>query len=120
MSHQVTGGCLCGQVRFTATLPSHELSLCWCTQCLRQNSGPLVCVAKAEEWEVTGEVGAFRASDRATRGFCPVCGSMIFWQGDGDGPSFTLGALDARDGYRIGRVVHDDTRPDFYDYEAAR
>lgn len=120
MSHQVTGGCLCGQVRFTATLPSHELSLCWCTQCLRQNSGPLVCVAKAEDWEVTGEVGTFRASDHATRGFCPVCGSMIFWQGDGDGPSFTLGALDARDGYRIGRVVHDDTRPDFYDYEAAR
>lgn len=120
MRHRVTGGCLCGGVRFAATLPSHDLTVCWCTQCLRQNSGPLVCVADAEAWEITGEVAHYRASGHATRGFCATCGSMIFWQGDGDGPAFTLGALDARDGYRIARMVHEDTRPDVYDYEAAR
>lgn len=112
MSHEVTGGCLCGAVRFTATLPSRALTVCWCTQCLRQNSGPLVTAADAEAWQITGEVAAFRASDHASRGFCAACGSTIFWQEDGDGPAFALGALDARDGYRVARTVHEDTRPD--------
>lgn len=114
MSHRVAGGCLCGRVRFTATLPSHDLSVCWCTQCLRQNSGPLVSTEDAETWEVTGEVAGFRASDTATRGFCADCGSTIFWQGDGEAPGFALGALDLRDGYRVTRVLHEDTRPDAF------
>lgn len=120
MSHDVSGGCLCGRVRFTATIPSHDLGACWCAQCLRQNSGPLICVANATHHEIAGEVAQFRASDHATRGFCAQCGSMVFWQGDGDAPAFTLGSLDQRDGYRLAGAVHEDTRPDVYRLEGTR
>ena len=120
MSHAVTGGCLCGAVRYSAVLPDHDLCVCWCSQCRRQCSGPLVSLSPAVEWAVEGEAATFRASDHASRGFCAACVSTLFWQGDGEGPSFTLGSLDHRDGYRIARVVHADGRPDAYDLEALR
>ncbi len=114
MSHEVTGGCLCGQVRYRATLPTRELVVCWCSQCLRQNSGPLVSIRPAEAAEISGPVAGFRASGFATRGFCPHCGSTIYWQQDGEQPYFAHGSLDERDGYRIAEVLHEDTRPDAY------
>lgn len=118
--HDVTGACLCGAVRFTATLPDRALGVCWCSQCRRQCSGPLVAVSAAERWLIDGFPGSWRASDHATRGFCGKCGSTLYWQRDGEGPQFTLGALDARDGYRIASVVHPEDRPRFVDLEALR
>lgn len=117
--HEVTGGCLCGAVRFRATLPDREVGACWCSQCRRQNSGPLIAVACATSWSIDGRVTTFRASDAATRGFCAVCGSTLYWQGDGQPVEFTLGALDHRDGYRLVRAIHPEGRPAFYDLEAA-
>ena len=84
MSHEVTGGCLCGQVRYRATLPTRELVVCWCSQCLRQNSGPLVSVRPAEAAEISGPVAGFRASGFATRGFCPHCGSTLTYRHESD------------------------------------
>ena len=120
MSHDVTGACLCGAVRFHATLPDHDLGVCWCSQCRRQCSGPLVATSAAERWSIDGFPGTWRASDFATRGFCGKCGSMLYWQRDGEGPQFTLGVLDARDGYRIASVVHAGDRPRVVDLEALR
>lgn len=114
MSHAVTGGCLCGAVRYDAALPDRDLCVCWCRQCQRQCGGPLVSLSPATEWHITG-AATFRASDYASRGFCAACGSTLYWQGDGAGPSFTLGSLDHPDGYRIARVVHPEGRPDAYD-----
>ena len=119
MSPHVTGRCLCGAVRLAATLPSHDLTLCWCSQCQALNSGPLVSTEAAEAWEISGPVATFRASDHATRGFCPACGSTLYWQENEQGPSFALGALDTRDGYRIAHVVHAETRPDAWENAAA-
>lgn len=117
-AHQVTGGCLCGAVRFSATLPDRNLSFCWCSQCRRQVSGPLICVSEAVQWTITsGRAETYRASTSASRGFCARCGSTLYWQADKRGPGFTLGSLDKRDGYRLTHVVHPEDRPDFYDVE---
>ncbi|AXC49250.1 GFA family protein [Paracoccus suum] len=118
MSHLVQGGCLCGAVRFSGRLPTRDLAVCWCSQCMRQNSGPLISTNQAQDVTMTGDVATYRASDHASRGFCAACGSTLFWQEDGEAPSFAHGALDDRSGFRIVRFLHVDGRPDAYDIEA--
>ena len=115
MTHSVIGGCLCGAVRFEAELASRKLSVCWCTQCMRQNSGPLVSTRRVRGHRFTaGTPATFRASDTATRGFCAACGSTLYWQADGAQPGFALGALDHRDGFQVADIVCPDTRPDCF------
>ncbi|MDO5529591.1 MAG: GFA family protein [Paracoccus sp. (in: a-proteobacteria)] len=116
MSAPVTGGCLCGAVRFEAELENRELGVCFCTQCLRQNSGPLVCAAGPAlrvAW-TKGNPSVWRSSDTATRGFCRDCGSTLYWQRDGKAPELSHGSFDERGGFTVTRIVHENTRPDAY------
>lgn len=71
-------------------------------------------IGPAEGLRIDGRVQTYRATPVALRGFCPACGSTIFWQ-DAEGPFLAHGALDVRDGYHIGHVAHAEGRPDFYD-----
>lgn len=114
MSIGVSGGCLCGAVRFTARVPARAVRPCACTQCLRQNGGPWFAVAGADPVDWEGEIAVFRASAWATRGFCPVCGSTLFWQKDGGLPELSHGAMDDRDGWRLLPSEHEDTLPDAF------
>ncbi len=83
----VSGACLCGAVRFTATLPSLWCAHCHCTQCQRFHGAPLVTwvgFAAAGFRLVAGEHSLrwYRSSAPAQRGFCGDCGSSIFFQSE--------------------------------------
>ena len=39
--------------------------------------------------------------DSSVRGFCPVCGSNLFWDGGGAGLSIFAGTLDGDPGVRL-------------------
>ncbi|MDO5606652.1 MAG: GFA family protein [Paracoccus sp. (in: a-proteobacteria)] len=110
----VAGGCLCGSVRFEAELAGRALIICYCTQCLRQNSGPLISTAALRVSWTQGTPATYRASDIATRGFCRDCGSTLYWQRDGQPPELAHGAFDDRDGFALSSFVHEETRPDAY------
>ncbi len=89
----VTGGCLCGAVRLTATGRPHRVGLCHCLDC-RKHHGALFhasAIFPADAVTVTGETRAFR-----DRHFCPTCGSPVFGR-SGDETEVNLGALDAPD-----------------------
>jgi hypothetical protein len=92
------GGCLCGAVRYKTTGAPNDTNVCYCTQCQRQSGSPLPAFANfnLDQFELLrGELGSYRASDTASRQFCPSCGSWLFWVRDGGTRiSITLGSFD--------------------------
>lgn len=89
----VTGGCLCGKVRFTASGRPYRVGLCHCLDC-RKHHGALFhasAIFPGTSVIVIGETHAY-----AGRHFCPACGSSVFSRSD-DEIEINLGSLDAPD-----------------------
>ena len=75
------GGCLCGAVRYTLAARPDDVAHCHCRICRRAAGAPFVTwatVARAD-LAVAGEVRWFRSSTLAKRGFCPACGTQLFF-----------------------------------------
>lgn len=89
------GSCLCGAVRYRTPGPLRPVVGCHCVQC-RKTSGHYVAATSAprETLDIAGEVRWYASSDSARRGFCPVCGSSLFWDGRGSHMSIHAGTLD--------------------------
>ena len=83
----VTGGCLCGAVRYELSQPPAAGSFCHCSMC-RKQSGSLV--GGALEFSgaalkfTRGEPKYFRSSPGSKRGFCGDCGSRVVWVSEVD------------------------------------
>ncbi len=111
------GRCLCGVIRFETSATPEGASVCHCGQCRRQ-SGHLWASAQVpkNDLTVTGPVTWFDSSDKAQRGFCPNCGSFLFWHAhDEDTISFALGALDAPTGITLEKHIFTADKGDYYD-----
>ena len=90
---RVTGGCVCGDVRITATGRPFRVGLCHCLDCRKHHGALFHASAVFPEAAVTVE-GETR--DFAGRFFCPRCGSSVFSR-SGDEIEVHLGALDSPD-----------------------
>ena len=93
---QVTGGCLCGALRFTATGQPYRVGICHCMDC-RKNHGALFhasAIFPDTAVTITGAVGTYR-----DRSFCPICGSPVFAHIE-DEIGINLGCLDEPDRFR--------------------
>lgn len=111
------GSCLCGDVRFTVTGSPFDPAACHCSQCRKMSGHVWAAAVVAEDGiEIEGEVRWFAASPRARRGFCPRCGSSLFWQEHGSGNmDFALGAVDGPTGVHLGRHIFTEDKGDYYD-----
>lgn len=89
----VSGGCLCGKVRFEAKGHPYRVGLCHCLDCRKHHGALFHASAIYPEGAVVVE-GETR--DFAGRHFCPHCGSSVFAR-SGDEIELSLGALDAPD-----------------------
>lgn len=70
-----TGGCLCGNVRLTATGQPDRVGICHCLDC-RKFHGALFhasAVFAQDAVTVTGQTDEYQG-----RFFCPRCGSSVF------------------------------------------
>ena len=112
------GRCQCGAVTFEVDGPLRPVVACHCGQC-RRATGNYVAATSAprEAVTVTGDVRWFASSARARRGFCPVCGSPLFWDGPGANLSIMAGALDQPTGLRVAGHIHCADRGDWYDVD---
>lgn len=82
MSGALTGRCLCGAVAVTVA-GGHDprVGACHCRMCQRWSGGLFLCFdAPAASVTVTGEVREFQSSPFARRGFCPACGSHLWFR----------------------------------------
>ena len=87
------GGCLCGDVRFTATGRPYRVGVCHCLDC-RKHHGALFHASAIFPQDAVDVRG--HTHDYAGRHFCPRCGSSVFGR-SGDEIEVNLGALDAID-----------------------
>lgn len=89
----VTGGCLCGDVRFKASGRPRRVGLCHCLDCRKHHGALFYAAAIYPEGavRVEGETRAY-----AGRHFCPRCGSSVFAR-SGDEIELHLGSLDTPD-----------------------
>lgn len=98
---RATGACLCGAVRFELRLPSKWCAHCHCTMCRRAHGAGYVTWVGMEERNFGFLLGAdhvrwYASSSGAERGFCPTCGSTMFFRGQrwADEIHVALGCMD--------------------------
>ena len=113
----MNGSCLCGAIRFTVEGPIEGPSVCHCTQCRKQSGHVWSSAFAAEDRiKITGKVQWYEAKAQARRGFCPVCGSFLFWKAhDEDTMSFALGAIDGPTGTTLEKHIFTASKGDYYD-----
>jgi hypothetical protein len=84
MSNLLTGGCLCGAVRYECSAEPFFSGNCHCRDCQRSSGGAYVpaLAVPASAVKISGEVKYYdsRADSGNTlsRGFCPTCGARLF------------------------------------------
>jgi hypothetical protein len=93
MERELTGGCLCGDVRIVATGDPYRVGLCHCLDC-RKHHGALFLAAAMYPQDAVRIEGETR--DWEGRSFCPRCGSSVFARTN-DEIEVHLGALDEPD-----------------------
>ena len=77
----LTGGCLCGAVRYEARGEPYSSGVCHCRTCQRSNGAPMVAFFsnKLSDFTLTGEVRRHRSSGHGERLFCGDCGTQLFF-----------------------------------------
>ncbi|HIQ42144.1 MAG TPA: GFA family protein [Pseudomonas oleovorans] len=90
---QITGGCLCGQVRFSTSAQPYRVGICHCMDCRKYHGALFHASAIFAQDTVTlsGETGQYGG-----RHFCPRCGSSVYSR-TADEIELNLGSLDAPD-----------------------
>jgi hypothetical protein len=107
MTEPLTGGCLCGEVRFTLATPPNGAGYCHCTRCQRRTG-----TASSAQAYVDGEACDVSGAERVVwwrhpdggfeKGFCGACGAHLFSRNPDDHATLTvrMGAFDADPGVR--------------------
>jgi len=75
------GGCQCGALRYEASGAPLLTAICHCSMCRRANAAPVVAWAMFSEEQVgfEGQSRTYASSGEGRRGFCPQCGTQIFF-----------------------------------------
>ena len=102
----ISGGCLCGSVRFTVHGPLREVLFCHCSQC-RKMSGHFWAATSAPRDRIDIQQDEslrwFQSSKEVERGFCGHCGSSLFWNhAKNDTLSIAAGTFDKPTGLAAG------------------
>lgn len=83
---EVTGHCLCGNVRFQLRGPHNWVGHCHCDSCRRATASPLTTFIGHPDghWEWLGAApSVFASSEGVERLFCSTCGSPIAYRSAG-------------------------------------
>ena len=115
------GSCLCGAVGFEVdeqvARAIDRTSVCHCGQCRKQSGHVWAsAVVPQSAVRIAGEPVWYEASPVAKRGFCPTCGSFLFWKAnDEDTMSVSLGSIDGPTGLRLAHHIFVADKGDYYE-----
>jgi len=81
----ITGGCLCGKVRYSIDADAPMAArVCWCRVCqyVGAGTGTANAVFPKDKTTVTGALSAYdnlaQSGNHMRRSFCPACGTPLF------------------------------------------
>jgi len=122
MATLLSGGCLCGAIRYTIAAPVDALRACHCLNCQKSSGagGTVNAVVPTDAFRITkGETkkyddSATRSGRTLSRHFCGTCGSPIYSHRNPN-PGFVVvraGTLDDSSGMKItGNIWTSTARP---------
>lgn len=118
---RLTGGCLCGALRYEASGEPTLMGHCYCGDCRKASGGGFIPFMGYEASAVrfSGQPRQFvsrsaRGTD-STRNYCPTCGGLVFGGIIGETPSFTIyaGSLDDATAFKPAIAIFAAQRPDW-------
>ena len=105
VSAPISGGCLCGNIRWQASAPPRACVLCHCDTCRRATGAGAVgwLIFRADSFRfVSGTPENYHTDTEADRTFCPTCGTPLTYHHHGDRPNdmdVTAGSADDGDAW---------------------
>ena len=119
----LTGGCLCGAVRYRLNGPVRPVVACHCVQC-RRSSGLYAAATRSRlsdfGLETRDSLCWYESSPGIHRGFCGTCGSSLFWQrSTDDAISVQAGTLDSPTGLQLVQQIYTAYAGDYYRIDPA-
>ncbi|MGE0037178.1 MAG: GFA family protein [Xanthobacteraceae bacterium] len=115
----MSGGCLCGAVRFTATPENRQVGACHCGMCRRWSAGPFLVLDCGDSLQVENPacLGTYRSSEWAERSFCATCGTPLSYRLIDKNLYFVSAeAFDDRAGFVFASQIFIDEKPAYYDF----
>jgi len=94
---EMSGGCQCGKVRYTAQVSDNDAYYCHCRMCQRATGGVAAAFKQVSADVVVwhSEPDWYESSPIARRPFCSRCGTPLgFIFNDGEGLDLTVGSFD--------------------------
>jgi hypothetical protein len=117
----LTGGCLCGALRYAARGEPTYAGYCCCADCRKASGSGFIPFMGFDgaNFSVTGATRQFRSpaarGGEAVRNFCPTCGGLVFGGVIGESESHTVyaGSLDDPSAFRPTMAIFNRQRPDW-------
>lgn len=97
MTDEMTGGCACGKVRYTARVHDDDAYLCHCRMCQRATGSVSIAFKGVKKADVAwaGEPDWYRSSPIAQRPYCAACGTSLgFAHPDSEKMDLTVASFD--------------------------
>ncbi len=118
MEKVVTGGCICGGVRYAVSGPLRPVIACHCEQC-RRFSGHFVAATatRKQHFQFTQQTSLkwYSYLNGYRQGFCGECGSSLFFEDEnGERISIAAGSLDEPQGLTIAAHIYVAEQGDYY------
>lgn len=112
------GSCLCGEVVYEVHGPLRNVIACHCLQCRKQTGHYMAATsARRADLRMVKDAGLrwYQSSQQARRGFCGVCGSVLFWSSEGRPDiSITAGTIDGPTGVVTEGHIFCASKGDYY------
>lgn len=115
----MTGGCMCGAVRYSAEISSGKVAACHCGMCRRWTGGVALALDNVSNlvFEDEKNIGKFSSSGWGERWFCKTCGSSLLWRSDQlHLTALMAGSLDDQDGLSLTDEIFVDCKPVYYGF----
>ena len=94
---EMTGGCSCGRVRYTAQVASDDAYLCHCRMCQRATGSVSIAFKNLKKADIAWarEPDWYESSPIAQRPYCAACGTSLgFAHPDSDKIDITVASFD--------------------------
>ena len=106
MADEMSGGCACGRIRFSAWIEDDEAYLCHCRMCQRSTGSLSIAFKNVAKASVTWnqEPDHYHSSPIAVRPYCRECGTSLgFFYPESDNIDLTVASFDDPSRFRPAR-----------------
>ena len=122
----ITGGCMCGAIRYEANGTPRNIAYCHCTDCRGYTGAPTIVWVAFETSKIKylgDNPKIYESSPGVGWGFCDHCGSSLTWEANlsvfgGDDlqiTEFTISSLDEPRNFVPDQHWYDDERISWFD-----